>query len=104
MKFLIVEMSDGTRWAIPAMAIAKDRAAYLAKRDAESGLGDYDHIYEEEIVWAMSDDYEIRDWASNNMNWEDVSSWATQLKSVPPKVDYHKDWVNAPKSLQEMEL
>ena len=102
MKYLIVEMSDKTQWAIPAMIIAEDKAKYYANHDAEAGYGEYDDIYKEEIIEAMSDEYEITDWAANNMDWEDVCSHAIQLKVIPPK-DYHRDWINAPKSVREME-
>ena len=104
MKYLVVEMSDGTQWAIPAMVIVKDRAEYYAKEDVKWGCGEYDEIYKEEIIEAMSDEYEITDWAANNMDWEDVWRHAIRLKTSPPEVNYHKEWTNAPKSVKEIEL
>ena len=104
MKFLVVEMSDGKQWAVPALLIAKDRAAYYAKLDSERGEGDYDTIYEGEVDYALSNDYEITDWATGNMDWEDVSAYAIQLEVQPPKPNYNKDWANSPMSVKEMEL
>ncbi len=102
MKYLIVEMSDKTQWAIPAMLIAKNRADYIIG-DVRKGLGEYQNIHEEEVAYAMSDEYEITDWAANNMDWKDVCSQAIQLKAMP-SINYHKDWINAPKSVKELNL
>jgi len=103
-KYLIVEMSDKTQWAIPAMLIAKNRADHYATLDPER----YDRLtqddYEEEIAYAMSDEYEITDWAAGNMDWEDVWRHAIRLKTSPPEPNYHKDWISAPKSVKELNL
>jgi hypothetical protein len=104
MKYLVVEMSDSKRWAIPSMLIAKDRAAYYAKLDSERGDGEYDTIYEDELEYALSDDYELTDWAHNSMNWADVSAQAVELLPVNANADYGKDWVNAPMAIKDMEL
>ena len=93
MKYLVVEMSDKTRWAIPAILIAQHRAEHYR--------GESENAYAEEVEYAMSYEYEITDWAANNMDWEDVCSHAIQLKESPP-ADYHRDWINAPKSIREM--
>jgi len=61
-------------------------------------------IYEGEVDYALSNDYEITDWATGNMDWEDVSAYAIQLEVQPPKPNYNKDWANSPKSIKEMEL
>lgn len=103
MKYLVVEMSDKTQWAIPARLIAINRAQYYATLDAERGDGKYEDVFEKEVEYAMSTDYEITDWAANNMSWEDVRSHAIQLKMLHPEMHYHEDWTNAPKSITEME-
>ena len=95
MKYLVVEMSDKTQWAIPAILIAKNRAKHYKH--------EHENAYAEEVEYAMSDEYEITDWAANNMDWEDVWRHAIRLKTSPPEVNYHKDWINAPKSVREME-
>jgi hypothetical protein len=104
MKYLVVGMSDGKRWAIPAMLIAKDRAAYYAKLDSERGDGEYDTIYEDELEYTLSDDYELTDWAHNNMNWSDVLAYAVELLPVNANADYERDWVNAPMTIRELSL
>ena len=83
---------------------AKNRAEHHAKRGSARNYREYNDVYEKEIAFAMSNKYEIRDWAAHGMSWEDVRLRATRLKVTPPEVDYNKDWVNAPMSIQEMEL
>ena len=102
MKYLVVEMSDKTQWAIPARLIAINRAQYYAALDAERGDGEYEDVFATEVEYAMSINYEITDWAANNMNWEDVCSHAIQLKMPPPGISYHKDWANARKFVKEI--
>ena len=97
MIYLVVEMSDKTQWAIPAILIAEHRARHYAALEGEG-------VYPAEIAYAMSDDYEIKDWAANNMNWEDVCHEAIKLEVKLPKANYHKDWINAPKHIKEVEL
>lgn len=104
MKCLVVEMSDKTQWAIPARLIAINRAQYYAALDAERGDGEYEDVFAKEVEYAMSEAYEITDWAANNMDWEDVCSHAIQLKVSPPEVNYHRDWTNAYKFVKEMNL
>jgi len=104
MKYLVVEMSDKTKWAIPARLIAINRAQYYATYDAEGGDGKYEDIFAVEVEYAMSTDCEITDWAANNMDWEDVCFHAIQLKVSPPETNYHRDWTNAPRSIEEMSL
>ena len=104
MKYLIVEMSDKTQWAIPAKLIAIHRAQYYANHDQTGGAhGEYDDVFAKEVEYAMSTDYEITDWAANNMDWEDVRSHAVQLKVLPPEFNYHRDWTSARKFVRKME-
>jgi len=49
------------------------------------------------------DDYEIKDWASSNMNWDDVQSIAKKadLPCDIPEIDYQEGWVNGNKEIIE---
>ena len=90
---LHVTMPDGSTWAVPVEVIARDRAKHYAH---EFG-GDIDRSYAEDTIPLFeSDDYEIEDWAANNMNWEDIQGTAVRV-SEPPDVDYQEGWVNGPK-------
>ena len=95
MKYLIVEFSDRKRYAIPTEFIADHRAKYYAKKDSERGLGRYDVIYDEELFYAIDDDYELLDWASNNMDWKGVKDQAILLETKVEPTDYDKEWTNA---------
>ena len=94
MKVLRVTMPDGSKWDVPAEEIAKHRASYYAVRDGNSDT------FKREFDFAMSDNYELTDWAENNMNWEDVEAIATRwIAPVPGDVDYREGWVGGHKEV-----
>lgn len=72
-KVLRIE-DEGFVWHVPAEAIAKNRATYYAKSDKDTA-------YEDEFKFTMSDNYELRDWFFNNMDWEDVEKDAHLVRS-----------------------
>lgn len=87
---LRVKMPDGSTWAVPIEVIARDRA----KHYAHEFDGDIEKALQEDTYPLFeSDDYEIEDWAANNMNWTDVRPFA-QLISGAAEVDYQEGWVN----------
>jgi hypothetical protein len=45
-----------------------------------------------------SDEFEIEDWAANNMDWSDVVAFATKIGPVD-QVDYQEGWVNGKKEI-----
>ncbi len=80
------------------MLIARNRATHYAKEfdgDVERSLA------EDTIPLFESDDYEIKDWAANNMNWSDVKREAKKLKDAMPLLpsDFHEAWVNGEKEV-----
>lgn len=87
-KQLVVEMADGSKWAVPVMVIAKNRADYYAGRmfdgDMSAAVADSLELFE--------DEYELEDWARNNMNWSDVEADAVSVKK--PACDYQEGWMN----------
>lgn len=95
---LRVTMPDGSRWDVPVSVIARDRAAYYAKR--EFG-GDVERSLAED-TWPLfaEDNYDILDWAANNMNWSDVKAHATRAPDRPQKpVDWEEGWCNGEKEI-----
>ena len=76
MKVLRINDS-GFVWDVPAEAIAKNRATYYAE-------GDKDTTYDEEFSFTMGDDYELRDWFFNNMDWDDVADVAKLIATPAP--------------------
>ncbi len=87
---LRVTMPDGSKWEVPVLVIAMDRAKYYAGKDFD---GDIDQSLKEDTIPLFeSDSYQVEDWASNNMNWSEVEKDA--VKVVISDVDYQKGWVN----------
>jgi len=96
-KALRVEMPDGSRWDVPVMAIARNRAAnYADEHD-----GDVERSLQEDTLPLFQDEpYEIEDWAANDMDWRDVMSVARMVKA--PSADYQEGWVNGEKEIVEI--
>jgi len=102
-KYLQVTMPNGERWGVPIGIIAHSRATYYANRDAEKeGLDaeKRDERYEEEYAYTMEDEYEVYDWAPNNMNWDDVRGDAI-LIGAEELTDrgYQEGWINGEKKI-----
>ena len=102
MKFLVVTMPDNSRWAISTKFIAKHRVRYYAKRDSEMEGNDYDKTFDIEFAYTLEDDYELVDWASNNMYWKDIADVALRLADKPSWCDYGKEWTNVDKVVIEV--
>lgn len=97
MKMLKVEMPDGSKWGVPVEIIAKNRAEYYADEydgDVECSLA------EDTMPLFESDDYEVEDWACNNMNWSDVNGYAKLLE--PSKCDFQEGWLYGEKSIVDI--
>lgn len=88
-KQLVTTMPDGSRWAVPVSVIARHRAEAYAQHfegDIEKSLQeDTGPLFDQE-------DFEIKDWGSNNMRWKDVENFATCIQ--PPDCDYEEGWAN----------
>lgn len=90
-KYYKIKMSNGKQYKIPVAVIANDRAKYYAKEfdgDLEKSLN------EDTIPLFESDEYEIEDWAKNNMNWHEVLPHAIRIYESD-SYDYESGWINA---------
>lgn len=90
-KHLIVTMPDGLDYGVPIEVIARNRAEHYAK--------EFNHditrsLIEDTLPLFESDEYEIHDWAANNMNFSDVKDQTIILKKKVEKVDYEDAWCN----------
>jgi hypothetical protein len=94
MKYLRVEMEDGSEYDIPVSVIAENRAEMYKDEfggDIQRSLSeDTNPLFE-------SDSYEIEDWAANNMNWIDVESVAVRVSNG--SVDFQEGWLNGDKKI-----
>lgn len=89
MKCLRVTMPDGSKWDVPVHVIARNRATYYAYEFD----GDTERSLKEDTLSLFKDDYHIRDWAANNMNWNEVVKHAIRLH-ITPEPDYQEGWMN----------
>lgn len=86
-----VTMPDGSDWEVPVRVIAECRAEYygpLDKMTPEEALADTAELFED-------DHYEVHDWASGNMNWDEVKHHAVKVADkAPDEINFQDGWVN----------
>ncbi len=93
-KLMTVEMPDGSKWGVPVEMIARNRAAHYAKREFD---GDVERsLAEDTIPLFEEDDYEIQDWAVNNMNWCDFDGHQVKVSDAPTP-DFQDAWLSGEK-------
>lgn len=88
-----VTMPDGSKWDVPVIKIAEHRAEHY--KSEYSGNLQFSLI-EDTIPLFESDEYEIEDWAANNMDWSDVVAFAKEVGSADDGL-YQEGWVNGDK-------
>ena len=99
MKCLTVVQDDGSKWAVPVDVIARSRASHYAH---EFG-GDVERSLSEDTMPLFdSDDFEIEDWAVNNMNWSDVSHAAFKCEDAPP-ANFQHAWMDGEKGIEDID-
>lgn len=98
MKQLItMKMPDGTTWAVDVEDVVVSRADhYKSEFD-----GDITRSIEEDTKPLFEEEeYQIRDWAFNNMNWEDFKN-PRKIADAPVLTpeDFNEAWNSADKEL-----
>lgn len=89
-KHIYVDMPDGFTYVIPVMVVAEHKA-WRMKQHHDN---DFSKAMTKEVLPEFENDkYEIKDWAKNNMNWQDVKEHAIVLKRKA-EYDYQEHWVN----------
>lgn len=101
MKVLRITMPDDSEWDVPLDLIARNRAEYYASVDEEYGGSVERSLAEDTMPLFEADPSEAADWASNNMNWEDVEHRAVCTRKAPPP-DFQEGWVNGDKEVVEV--
>lgn len=92
MKYYVITVNDGSKWGVPAEAIAENRAKYYAKIGPDTT---YQEEFDAMMNWFDTGDFEFADWAKNNMDFSDVKDKAVKLSSTPqPAIDWEECWVN----------
>lgn len=90
-KYLKIRFPNGDLFVIPARIIADNRAKYYSTID---GYDKGSIEWEEEIQNALNDEFEIYDWAGNNMNWADLVPYAKKIEDLSD-YDYEDEWSEA---------
>ncbi len=94
-KFLTITFSTGHIYEVPAAAVAEDRTAYYAVQDPDRTREQ--HAAETEAMFAS--EFELFDWAKNNMNWSDLQKRARLVGFNAP--DFGGLWDDAVLSTSE---
>ena len=92
-KYMTIEQEDGSVWAVPVEIIARNRATYYAER--EYGGNVEESLKDDTIPLFESDEFEIQDWASSNMDWSDLAGHQVKIKDG--EIDFQEAWVNGDK-------
>lgn len=98
MKAIRITMPDGSRWDVPAHAVADNRARYYSEKEGSGEEG-----YREEYEFTMEDRYELLDWAAGNMDWDDVAEQARRVDDPPADMDYQEGWINGEREIVEVD-
>ena len=80
-KWLTLELPDGSLWGVPVELIANNRAAHYA-HEFDGDL--MRSLAEDTIPLFNSSDFDVTDWASNNMNWCDFNRRVVKLRDGKP--------------------
>jgi len=95
-KQYITLMPNGQKWAVPVEKIAFNRAHYYAKKDETS----FDESLKNDTIPLFeSDEFEIEDWAQNNMNWLDVKKYAKLISDTEDC--FQEGWMNGDHEITE---
>jgi len=101
-KFIRTVMDDGSEWDVPVRVIADHKGRYYANIKDEyraDKKSTDEEIYNREFEELMNaeDDYDIIDWAENNMDWSDVEQYAVKVSTKKP--DFQEGWMNGEKEI-----
>lgn len=103
-KYYYIDMSDNSVWRVPIEVIARNRAEHF-KHEFNGNVEK--SLQEDTIPLFNSDRGEIEDWASNNMNWDDVRDQAVVVETDEMKMNkkmFQAGWVNGYKEISSEEL
>lgn len=99
-RFVTIKLPNGEIWGVPIDVIAQNHAQYYAEKEYN---GDVKKCMELDTMPLFSDDYEILDWASGNMNWSDVKDYMVKLTDEDPnwhEQQKEKAWLTKTKITQ----
>jgi hypothetical protein len=96
-RYLRVTMPDGSRWDVPVLVIAWDRAAWYV-----GGFGNnvVTSLRLDTGPLFLADGRAIEDWAANEMKWKHVAHHAVRVVAPDPEPpDYEEGWMYGDKEV-----
>lgn len=91
MKVVRIEFSNHEVWDIPVLTIANHRAEHYKGEFGD----DLDRsLREDTLPLFQASDYEITDWATGNLNWDDVIGVAQKRPDAQYDVDKVAEWAS----------
>jgi hypothetical protein len=92
--YIYITFSNGDRFRLPKRAVAEPRAEYYASVDHDDpNSNEWQQTFNREVKFALKEDYELKDWLKNNMNWSDIEDEAEKVDSKD--VDYADEFLDA---------
>lgn len=88
-KFVRIQFHTGHVYEVPASVIADDRTSYYAMQEPERTREQ--HSFETRELFKS--DFNLFDWAKNNMNWSDLKKYARMVEFKAP--DLQAAWDDA---------
>ena len=85
-QFIILKLESGPVYKLPIQPIIDNRAAYYHKDRPEEFPTLESAI--EDTKQFFSDTFEIREWALNNMDWDDLLKHMAMIGFVAPEQDF----------------
>lgn len=99
-KLLTMALPDNSVWGVPVQKIAENRACHYA---SEFG-GDLQRSLDEDTLPLFAEsEFEISDWAVNNMNWSDFAGYQVKLRNAPAltQEQFQEAWMSADKFIED---
>lgn len=94
-SFTRIAFQGGHIYEVPTAVIAADRTNYYATQDPDRTREQ--HAAETAMMFAS--EFEVVDWAKNNMNWSDIEKHARMIGFTPP--DLKAGWDEAELSFHD---
>lgn len=100
MKIVVLDMPDGD-YKLPVSVIEKHRAKSYAERRSDEG--DYEYFLKDTQELFEDDDFEIKDWLWNHMDWNDVKQFCVKSPKVFTKTQFEDAFCNGDHHFETVE-
>lgn len=90
-KYIEITFPNGDQFLVPIKLVGTSYANYYGASNEDDWKCEYERC--------ISDNDELLDWFSNNMNWSDVSGQS--VKVTPPPYDFDKNFTESSTKIVE---